>query len=94
MLVGASEAADQSAKAEHQGRVLRVELQEAATRLPDLVNRVRMGEDVVLSDGELEVRLVLLPHGRRVLGQDAGLFEVPEDFDEPLPDALLDAFGS
>ena len=47
-----------------------------------------MGEDVVLSDGELEVRLVLLHPGRRVLGQDAGLFEVPEDFDEPLPDAL------
>jgi len=53
-----------------------------------------MGEDVVLSDGELEVRLVLLPPSRRVLGQDAGLFEVSEDFDEPLPDALLDAFGS
>lgn len=95
MLVGASEAADQSAKGEQQqGRVLKVEIQEAAARLPDLVNRVRMGEDVVLSDGELEVRLVLLPPGRRVLGQDAGLFEVPEDFDEPLPDALLDAFGS
>lgn len=49
---------------------------------------------MVLSDGELQVRLVLLPTARRVLGQDAGLFEVPEDFDEPLPDALLDAFGS
>jgi len=93
-VMGASEAADQAAKAEQQGRVLKVELQEAATRLPDLVNRVRMGEEVVLSDGELEVRLVLLPPSRRILGQDAGLFEVPEDFDEPLPDALLDAFGS
>jgi antitoxin (DNA-binding transcriptional repressor) of toxin-antitoxin stability system len=92
--MGASEAADQAAKAEQQGRILKVELEEAAGRLPDLVNRVRRGEDVVLSDGELEVRLVLLPPGRRVLGQDAGLFEIPEDFDEPLPDALLDAFGS
>lgn len=79
---------------EQQGRILKVEVQEAAARLPDLLDRVRSGEDVVLSDGELEVRLVLLPPGRRVLGQDAGLFEVPEDFDEPLPDALLDAFGS
>lgn len=82
MLVSASEAADHSAKAEQQGHVLEVELEEAAARPPALVNQVQMGEDVVLSDG------------RRVLGQDAGLFEVPEDFDEPLPDALVDAFGS
>lgn len=84
------------AKAEQEGRVLKVELQEAAARLPDLVDRVRRGEDVVLSDGELEVRLVLLPPGRRILGQDAGLFEVPEDFDErqALAEALWDSLGS
>lgn len=40
----------------------------------------------MLSDGELEVQLVLLPPPRRILGQDAGLFEVPDDFDEPLPE--------
>lgn len=60
--MGASEAEDPSAKAEPQGRVLKVELQEAAARLPDLVNRVRRGEDVVLSDGELEVQLVRYAH--------------------------------
>lgn len=48
----------------------------------------------MLSDGELEVRLVLLQPPRRILGQDAGLFDVPEDFDDPLPDAVLEAFGS
>lgn len=49
---------------------------------------------MVLSVGDIEVRLVLIPAKRRVLGQDAGLFEVPDDFDAPLPDAVLDAFGS
>jgi putative addiction module component (TIGR02574 family) len=42
------------------------------------MNRVRMGEHVVLSEGELEVRLVLVP------GSSGRMFEVPEDFDEPL----------
>jgi antitoxin (DNA-binding transcriptional repressor) of toxin-antitoxin stability system len=28
----------------------------------------------------------------RQFGRDAGLFEVPEDFDESLPDELLAAF--
>jgi antitoxin (DNA-binding transcriptional repressor) of toxin-antitoxin stability system len=28
----------------------------------------------------------------RQFGRDAGLFEVPEDFDAPLPDELLAAF--
>ncbi|MCX4242709.1 hypothetical protein [Paraliomyxa miuraensis] len=58
------------------------------------MDQVRRGEEVVLSDGELEVRLVLLQPPRRILGQDAGLFDVPEDFDDPLPDAVLEAFGS
>jgi antitoxin (DNA-binding transcriptional repressor) of toxin-antitoxin stability system len=92
--VDASEAAGPATDSRSQGRVTTVELDEAAARLHELVDQVRRGADVVLSDGELQVRLVLLPTTRRVLGQDAGLFEVPEAFDEPLPDALLDAFGS
>lgn len=31
---------------------------------------------------------------RRVLGQDDGLFEVPEDFDAPLPAEVLALFES
>lgn len=30
--------------------------------------------------------------GRRELGQDVGVFEYPEDFNEPLPADLLGAF--
>ena len=34
------------------------------------------------------------PKPRRVLGQDDGLFEVPEDFDAPLPGEVLALFES
>jgi antitoxin (DNA-binding transcriptional repressor) of toxin-antitoxin stability system len=30
--------------------------------------------------------------GRRELGRDRGLFEVPDDFDAPLPEEVLRAF--
>ncbi|MCP4663108.1 MAG: type II toxin-antitoxin system prevent-host-death family antitoxin, partial [bacterium] len=35
----------------------------------------------------------LAEHPPRILGQDEGLFEVPEDFDDPLPEDVLADFG-
>jgi antitoxin (DNA-binding transcriptional repressor) of toxin-antitoxin stability system len=32
------------------------------------------------------------PPARRVFGQDAGVFTVPDDFDEPLPEEILREF--
>lgn len=90
----ASEVADPAPESGLHGQVTRIEVGEAASRLRELVDQVLRGADVVLSVGDIEVRLVLIPAKRRVLGQDAGLFEVPDDFDAPLPDAVLDAFGS
>jgi len=34
------------------------------------------------------------PKPRRVIGRDDGLFEVPEDFDAPLPDEVLALFDA
>jgi hypothetical protein len=34
------------------------------------------------------------PKPQRVIGQDDGLFEVPDDFDAPLPDEVLALFQS
>jgi hypothetical protein len=34
------------------------------------------------------------PKLQRVIGQDDGLFEVPDDFDAPLPDEVLALFQS
>lgn len=31
--------------------------------------------------------------GRRIPGIDAGLFSVPDDFDDPLPEDILESFG-
>jgi prevent-host-death family protein len=74
-----------------------VNIHEAKTHLSRLLVRVGAGEEVVIAKaGRPVARLVPLKEEqrpRRVLGQDAGLFEVPEDFDEPLPEDVLASFG-
>jgi len=74
-----------------------VNIHEAKTHLSRLLVRVGAGEEVVIAKaGRPVARLVPLKEeqrSRRVLGQDAGLFEVPEDFDEPLPEDVLASFG-
>jgi prevent-host-death family protein len=66
---------------------------EAKTHLSRLLRQVEDGEDVVIErDGRPVARLVAVPGRRRVFGQYAGVFEVPDDFDDPLPDDVLDLF--
>jgi prevent-host-death family protein len=66
---------------------------EAKTHLSRLLRQVEDGEDVVIErDGHPVARLVRVPPARRVGGQFAGVFEVPDDFDHPLPDDVLDLF--
>jgi prevent-host-death family protein len=72
-----------------------VNMHEAKTNLSRLVERVLSGEEVVIArHGKPVVRLV--PYGDdarpRVPGAMAGMFEVPDDFDDPLPPNLLAAF--
>ena len=52
--------------------------------------RVAQGEEIVIAKaGKPIARLVPVePKSHRILGQDKGLFEVPEDFNAPLPDDL------
>jgi len=67
-----------------------VNIHEAKTHLSRLLMRVAQGEEIVIAKaGKPIARLVPVePKSRRVLGQDKGLFEVPEDFNAPLPDDL------
>lgn len=53
-----------------------------------------MGEEIVISRaGQPVARLVPAnPRPQRQLGVDVGVFEVPEDFDAPLPEAVLEDF--
>ncbi len=56
---------------------------------------VRLLESVHLTDSRLAIVTVLdiaPADGQRPYGLCAGEFVVPDDFDDPLPDFLLDAF--
>lgn len=73
-----------------------VNVHEAKTHLSRLLGLVATGEEVVIAKaGKPIARLVAVveQQPRRILGQDAGLFEVPDDFDAPLPDDVLASFG-
>ena len=67
---------------------------EAKTTLSKLIQRVHSGEEVVITNSGVPVaRLVpVVDGGPRPLGLDVGRFEVPDDFNDPLPDHVLDAF--
>jgi prevent-host-death family protein len=71
-----------------------VGVHEAKTQLSRLLEDVAAGEEVVITRRGEEVA-TLVPVRRsspRQFGTDRGRFVVPDDFDAPLPDELLDAF--
>ncbi len=65
-----------------------------APSLSALVDRAAKGEDIVITkEGGPRIRLVPIPAPRRRRsGLWRGKLEVPENFDDPLPEALLKAF--
>ena len=72
-----------------------VNTHEAKTQLSRLLRRVAAGEEVTIANRGVPVaRLVPVPpkKGQRVLGIFRGQFTVPDNFDAPLPDDLLDLF--
>jgi prevent-host-death family protein len=73
-----------------------VGVHETKTHLSDLLRRVEAGEDIVITrGGEPVARLVAVEPARpRVFGLDEGVFEVPDDFDEALPDDVLADFSA
>jgi len=61
----------------------------------EYLHRVLNGETVVLFQNDravAEIRPLSAAMGPRPIGLAAGEFVVPDDFDDPLPDDLLDAF--
>jgi prevent-host-death family protein len=73
-----------------------INLYEAKTKLSELVDRAAAGEEIVIArHGRPVARLVAYKpraRKRRKLGLLAGKLKVPDDFDDPLPDDVLDAF--
>lgn len=72
-----------------------VGMHEAKTHLSDLVRRAENGEEVIIQrSGTPVARLVAVrvrPAQR--MGVDQGTFTVPDDFDDALPDDVLDDFA-
>jgi len=71
-----------------------VGVHEAKTHLSKLLNRVLAGEEITISKGGKPIaRLVPVEgHPQRQVGRDRGLFQVPPDFDSPLPEKVLETF--
>jgi prevent-host-death family protein len=68
-----------------------VNIHEAKTHLSRLLRRVLSGEEIIIANaGKRVARIVPYrePSVDRKPGQDRGLFQVPEDFDAPLPEEI------
>ncbi len=75
--------------------LMEVNIHEAKTHLSRLLERVAMGEEVVIAKaGKPVAKLVPLDEQprMRVLGSAKGEFTVPDDFNDPLPKEIEDLF--
>ena len=72
-----------------------VNIHAAKTHLSRLVEAAAAGEEIIIAKaGKPLARLgpIAEPRRERVLGRLRGKIVVPDDFDGPLPDQVLDAF--
>jgi len=72
-----------------------VNVQQAKTQLSRLLDQAIAGEEVIITrSGRRLVRLAPVENApaRRVLGTAKGDFVLPENFDDPLPEAILAEF--
>lgn len=74
---------------------MRVTLEQVENGAAEYFHRVIDGETIVVYQGEraiAEIRPMSETETLRPVGLAAGKFVVPDDFDDPLPDEILDAF--
>lgn len=73
-----------------------VNVHEAKTHLSRLLTRAASGEEIVIARAGKPIARLVAIEGKpqRMIGRDDGLFEVPDDFDAPLPAEVLDLFQS
>lgn len=72
-----------------------VNIHAAKTHLSRLVEEVAAGEEIIIAKaGKPVARLCPLVQrtGKRKLGGLEGKLRIPDDFDAPLPDEILDLF--
>ena len=70
-------------------------IHQARTHLFRLLAEVARGEEVIISRAGTPIAR-LVPYAaaarQRTFGRDRGLFEVPDDFDAPLPEEVVESF--
>lgn len=74
---------------------MEVNIHEAKTHLSRLLERVALGEEVIIAKaGKPVAKLVPVARGKkkRALGSAKGEFVVPDDFNDPLPKEIEDLF--
>lgn len=74
---------------------MEVNIHEAKTHLSKLLERVALGEEVVIAKaGKPVAKLVAIDTQpkTRILGSAKGEFIVPDDFNDPLPKEIEDLF--
>ncbi len=74
---------------------MEVNIHEAKTHLSKLLERVALGEEVIIAKaGKPVAKLVPLNDQpkTRILGSAKGEFVVPDDFNDPLPKEIEDMF--
>jgi prevent-host-death family protein len=76
--------------------ITHVTLPEATANIAQLLDRVRQGEEVIISQSGQPIAHIsppkrdrIQPSKPRVPGQYASQFTVPDDFNAPLPDDIL-----
>jgi prevent-host-death family protein len=74
---------------------MEVNIHEAKTHLSRLLERVAMGEEVIIAKAGTPVAKLVPLDGQpraRSLGSAKGEFMVPDDFNDPLPKEIEDLF--
>ena len=78
---------------------MKVSVKDAKNQFSDMLNRIAIGEEVVITDkGEPVAKLVPMPatkkkkRGKFKFGSAKGEFTVPDDFNDPLPKEIEDLF--
>ena len=75
--------------------MIKLNVHEAKTHLSRYLNKLEEGEVIVLCRRNVpiaEIRGIGGPTGERPIGLAKGEFEVPDDFNAPLPDDVIEGF--
>lgn len=73
---------------------INVSLAEANNQFLDLIQRIKAGEEVLVSESGISIaRIVPISnYSPRIPGQDKGKIFISSDFNDPLPSDILDGF--